>query len=287
MRYSQQELFVGAVEDAPNCSPDSDAQNIFPKLMLMVFLEGRQDFEIDGKCFKFDAGSGDECNPVVHMLNVARSATLQFHNVSNSPLHKVMISAPRSWLDALVETRDGMSSQRLKLFLDEHLAHFSFTPGAGILASTRKIMRPPSMLDGDTENLFLKAQGLEIMWQSCLTLTSADAAERSASAIVDFRRSEGVRDYILENLHRNLTLRQISEQARTSASTIQRSFKKHFGMTISEFTQFNRLEVARKALTTQGVRVSQAAQLAGYGNASSFTTAFRKQYGVSPKQVRS
>ena len=67
---------------------------------------------------------------------------------------------------------------------------------------------------------------------------------------------------------------------------MQRHFKEHFGLTIFEFIRQKRLESARWALESDGVPIAQAAYIAGYNNPSSFTTAFKKAYGVSPKYRR-
>ena len=57
-------------------------------------------------------------------------------------------------------------------------------------------------------------------------------------------------------------------------------------ITVSDFIRQERLETARAALERDGIPISQAAYLAGYSNPSSFTTAFKKAYGVTPKHRR-
>jgi AraC-like DNA-binding protein len=107
-----------------------------------------------------------------------------------------------------------------------------------------------------------------------------------APSLMTLRNCERVRDYITANLDRELTIAMIAREAGASVSTVQRHFKEHFGITIFDFIRQERLEAARAALAGKGIPVSHAAHLAGYNNISSFTTAFRKAYGVTPSRVR-
>lgn len=284
MQYTSQDLFVGAVEKAPNCTPNTHDQSIWSKFMLMVLLQGSQHFVIDGVRFRLDAGSADAPSPIVFMLNIAQPSRLRFISDSDVPLHKVMISAPLPWLNRLAETENGMPA--LRRFFAQHLAHFSFEPGQHILQLAEKIMHPPSLLEGELSSLYLKAQALDIMWQSCLALVADEAGGWQPPTLMSLKHCERVRDYIIGNLDKDLSIDLIAEEAGASTSTIQRHFKEHFGITVFGFIRQKRLETARSALATDGIPVSRAAHLAGYNNISSFTTAFRKAFGVTPKQVR-
>lgn len=284
MQYTSQDLFVGTTAHAPNCPPSAYEQPIWSKFMLMVLLQGSQHFVIDDVRFRLDAGNADAPSPLVFMLNVAQTSRLRFIKDSDTPLHKVMISAPLPWLTRLMETQDGMPA--LRNFFGQHLAHFSFEPGQHILQLAEKIMHPPALLSGELSSLYLKAQALDIMWQSCLALVADDAGGWQAPTLMSLRHCERVRDFIIANLENDLSIDLIAGEAGASTSTIQRHFKEHFGITIFSFIRQKRLEAARAALATEGIPVSKAAHLAGYHNVSSFTTAFRKTFGITPKQAR-
>ncbi len=286
MEYTPHELFVGALENATTCTADDGEQQIWPKFMLMVLLQGAQRFVIDGVTFRLDAGNGDASAPVAFMLNVARHSTLRFINDNDVPLRKVMISAPLPWLRRLFETQQGIQGSTLRDFFSQHLAHFSFEPGQHILLLAQKIISPPPLLHGDLSSLYLQAQGLDIMWQCCLTMVSEREGYQQGATLMSLRHCERVRDFILANLDRELSIDLIARNVGLSASTVQRRFKEHFGIAIFDFIRQERLEAARAALASNGIPVSHAAHMAGYNNISSFTTAFRKAYGITPRQVR-
>lgn len=160
------------------------------------------------------------------MLNVAQTSRLRFIKDSDTPLHKVMISAPLPWLTRLMETQDGMPA--LRNFFGQHLAHFSFEPGQHILQLAEKIMHPPALLSGELSSLYLKAQALDIMWQSCLALVADDAGGWQAPTLMSLRHCERVRDFIIANLENDLSIDLIAGEAGASTSTIQRHFKEHW-----------------------------------------------------------
>lgn len=286
MQYTSQELFVGAIEGVSNCTSDTRELGIWPKFMLMVLLQGAQHFMIDERHFEIDAGTEEASSPVVFMLNVAKDSRLRFFNDSRTPLRKVMISAPLPWLQRLFDTRDEAQKSVLQSFFAQHLAHFSFQPGQHIVQSAQKIMHPPPALEGELTSLYLRAQGLDLMWQSLLTMLADRKEQLPAPTLMSLRYCERARDFVIGNLDRELTIGLIAREVGCSASTLQRHFKTHFGMTVFDFIRQKRLEAARTALADDGIPISHAAHLAGYNNISSFTTAFRRAYGVTPKQVR-
>ena len=63
-------------------------------------------------------------------------------------------------------------------------------------------------------------------------------------------------------------------------------FRTQFGLTVYEYFMELRLEQARVRLTRSNLQVQQIAELAGYQNASDFSRAFRRRYGVGPRQYR-
>lgn len=286
MHYTPDDLFVGAIENTPHCSNVTEEQEIWSKFMLMVLLQGSQHFMIDDVPFRLNSGQGDRKTPIVFMLNVAKPSRLRFINESAIPLRKVMISAPTPWLERLMARPEESGSPVLRQFLGRHLAHFSFAPGRQVVQLAEKIIHPPQALEGELETLYLKAQALDIMWQACLALETEGRKEPQLPSLMSLRTCERIKEFILANLGSDLTIDRIAGEAGASPSTIQRHFKEHFGLTLFDFIRQKRLEAAHHALASEGISVAWAAHMAGYNNLSSFTTAFRKAYGVTPKQVR-
>lgn len=279
-----QHLFVGAMDGPASCTPDDNLYDVWPKFLIMVLLQGHQHFVMDGEHFRIDAGDAENPEPVVFMLNVARDCKLQFVNETATPLRKVMISAPLPWVDRLIRSQPT-SMPKLRAFFSRHLATFSFAPNRHLSQIAEHILKPPGTMAGELLTLYRNSHAFDIMCQACSVLVEDDATAHQPTAL-SRRQSEKVRDYILAHVGEDLTLDRIARAVGISTSSIQRLFKEHFGTTVSDFIRLERLEMARTALERDGIQISQAAYLAGYRNPSSFTTAFKKTYGVSPKHRR-
>jgi AraC-like DNA-binding protein len=280
-----QHLFVGAMDGPPSCTPDDNLYDVWPKFLIMVLLQGQQHFVMDGEHFRIDAGAAESPEPTVFMLNVGRDCKLQFANESTTPLRKVMISAPLPWIDRLIRSQPT-SMPKLRAFFGRHLAEFSFAPNRHLIQIAEHILKPPGTMAGELLTLYRNSHAFDIMCQACSVLVEADAAAPHQPTALSRRQSEKVRDYILAHVCEDLTLDRIAREVGISTSSIQRHFKEHFGTTVSDFIRQERLETARAALERDGIPIAQAAYLAGYRNPSSFTTAFKKAYGVTPKHRR-
>ncbi|MDR1647090.1 MAG: AraC family transcriptional regulator, partial [Zoogloeaceae bacterium] len=59
-----------------------------------------------------------------------------------------------------------------------------------------------------------------------------------------------------------------------------------FGMTVFDYERQRRLLRARQALEQEGRSVGEAADIAGYTSAANFATAFKRHFGITPRQCR-
>lgn len=284
-----QQIFVGATQGTPSCTPDSNIYEVWPKLLVMVLLNGSQHFEMDGVRFDISAGDGETATPIVFMLNVADFCSLRFFNESSVPLNKVQISVPRPWIETLLNTNPE-EMPKLKHFLDGHLNTFEFTPGEKITQAVAQMLNPPPSVERELQSLHRRSLGMDILYTACANLiaeTGRGFEEKPSQNIGKRRQAENIRHHILGSISQELTIAGIARALHSNASTIQRTFKDHYGMTVFHFIRNERLERARSALETQGMSVSQAAYMCGYENPASFATAFRKLYGITPKQLKS
>lgn len=69
-----------------------------------------------------------------------------------------------------------------------------------------------------------------------------------------------------------------------SPSGLRSKFRATYGLSVFGYLRKCRLNLAWHYLE-QGYSVQQAAHRSGYRHATNFATAFRRQFGVSPKNV--
>jgi AraC-like DNA-binding protein len=281
-----QHVFVGAFE-GQNCWPSDETYEVWPKLIINIYLEGSQRFIIDDVPFRGSAGHGASRRPQVLIVNIKQFSTLRFvtDGGGGGKLRKVMTSAPARWIEQeLGKPTDRLTA--LDRFLSDHLSHFAFYPSRDLIELAEQISSPPATLKGDLLTLYRKSRGLEIMRLACAALVASSEQADRRPCVMSGRQSERVRDYIVANLSANLTIETIARETGASVSSVQRHFKQHFGMTVFEFIRRKRLDAARDALERDGVTVLQAAWIAGYLSPSSFITAFKKTYGTPPGVIR-
>lgn len=92
------------------------------------------------------------------------------------------------------------------------------------------------------------------------------------------------RELLLKDLSKPPTIAQLARRSGLNQQKIKRGFKQQFGVTPYALFQRKRMEYARDLLARHGV--TETAALLGYSNPSHFSAAFRKQFGVLPKDAR-
>ena len=91
--------------------------------------------------------------------------------------------------------------------------------------------------------------------------------------------------YVEQNYTRNLTIRDLSQAFYISSSTISHLFTQKLGVSFYRYVTQRRL-IRAKALIARGLPLETVAAQSGFGDYSAFYRAFRKDYGISPRQYR-
>jgi AraC-like DNA-binding protein len=101
----------------------------------------------------------------------------------------------------------------------------------------------------------------------------------------DRRQLQAVRDALAAEFVAPPRLAALARRAGMNYSKLCSGFHQLFGETTAEFVRRQRLEFAHQLLRTSDLQVQQIARRAGYAHHGSFTAAFTRQFGYSPKKV--
>lgn len=94
------------------------------------------------------------------------------------------------------------------------------------------------------------------------------------------------RTLLLQNLHNPPSLVDLARQAKLNEYTLKRGFRQVFGTTVFGYLHDYRLEQARQLLETGNMNVVKVAQTVGFASRSYFATAFKKKFGLNPKNYQ-
>jgi AraC-like DNA-binding protein len=90
----------------------------------------------------------------------------------------------------------------------------------------------------------------------------------------------------MEQLSPVPTLRKIARSVGLSERVLTRGFKTIYGETIFDFSLRCRMQYALTLLRDRRWSVDRASEAAGYSHPTSFTTAFRRHFGMRPVDVK-
>lgn len=98
--------------------------------------------------------------------------------------------------------------------------------------------------------------------------------------------SARVMRYININYMNSISVERISENLKLNRKYLSRIFKEKTGFTVQQYLISKRLTESKKLLK-KGYSVAESAYMTGYNDAFNFSKAFKKQFGISPKQYLS
>lgn len=101
-----------------------------------------------------------------------------------------------------------------------------------------------------------------------------------------YNRIQNAVDFIEENLSKPISLTDVSKAAFSSLSYFHRVFYFMTGYTVKEYIRRRRLSQAAYQLHCTKLSIIDIALNAGYETPESFTRAFKKHYGISPRSFR-
>ncbi|CAM3611773.1 helix-turn-helix transcriptional regulator [Marinicrinis lubricantis] len=95
-----------------------------------------------------------------------------------------------------------------------------------------------------------------------------------------------ISQYIDLHYMENLYLDHMAEVLETSPKYFSNYFKKTFGVNYVEYLNKVRLSHARELLKDSNLTIAEVGEKTGYQNSSTFTTTFKKYFGISPSDYR-
>jgi AraC-like DNA-binding protein len=193
----------------------------------------------------------------------------------------------RSWLEQVNERTAGSLESMLATGEGTApLPRFRAAPHIGAtIPLLREIVR--ANRDDPLHWLYASAKASELLYVT-LSNTGAFIPEGTARLKLtgrDRKQLQAIRDTLAAEFVAPPRLPVLARRAGLNYSKLCSGFRQLFGETTAEFVRRRRLEFARELLRSSDLQVQQIARRAGYAHHGSFTAAFTRQFGYSPKRV--
>lgn len=210
----------------------------------------------------------EECRRVVHQGETSR---------------RISIGLARAWLEASLYEGACAAATPTSRHLETRIWHASTR--ARMIAE--QMLNPPSM-PAHVTGMYLESRAIELVVEALSQAAphTGRATDPGTLRPAAYQRMQELKAWLRDRASAPPCLEQIARHLNTTSTTLQRHFRRVHGITISDYLQQERLRQARQALEREGISVGEAAALAGYASQNSFATAFKRRFGVSPKQVR-
>jgi AraC family transcriptional regulator, transcriptional activator of the genes for pyochelin and ferripyochelin receptors len=199
----------------------------------------------------------------------------------------VTISVRPDFLKELLSTSSVELSERLQAFISSGRKQVSYLqlPMSPMMfeAATKLIDNP---FTGACGLIFTEALAIELLCcaaESFCSRTDAPSEEYSEHKL---RRLYAARNILMQQFTPPPTIAKLARLVGMGESTLTKGFKYAFGQTISDFSLRCRMQRAMRLIGERGWSVSRASEEVGYSHATSFTTAFRRHFGIRPIDLR-
>jgi AraC-like DNA-binding protein len=100
------------------------------------------------------------------------------------------------------------------------------------------------------------------------------------------KRVKSIHEYLMKNYREEITLKQIADQVHMAPASVSRFFKSATGMSVFEYLNKIKIELARQLLLNTEMSVVDISYDCGFNNLSHFNKQFKKFNQATPRQFR-
>ncbi len=253
-----------------------DTSKEFPSsdncLCFSCQLQGKLSMQVKGR--KFVTSKGD--------LTFGFSDGETFHLQHSADFCNLEVMIMPELLDVLLGDMDFQFScldKKVNFFLH----HQQIEQNVNVLSCACQLFHLMQNTDCKVTNrLLLYANVLEYLNWYFKTFDSH--LEKQEFTHREYKQITSARDYLVSDLSNAPTIDWLAKQVGLNQSKLKKGFKKVFGKSIYAYFLAERMSKAKQLLVDNSV--TETAIIMGYSNISHFSSAFRKQFGVLPKEVR-
>lgn len=138
--------------------------------------------------------------------------------------------------------------------------------------------------------MFLQSKAIELLALQCEQVESESRRNRVLQvdkiSRTDEERIYYARDLLLANAQDPLSLNELARKAGLNEFKLKNGFRKVFDNTVFGYLSDYRLDQAKQMIREGKLSFTDIADELGYSSLQHFSNAFRKKYGMSPREVK-
>jgi AraC family transcriptional regulator, transcriptional activator of the genes for pyochelin and ferripyochelin receptors len=100
----------------------------------------------------------------------------------------------------------------------------------------------------------------------------------------DIVKIKKARDLLIKDFNSEPTLDSLSKTIGLNVRKLKEGFKDLYGMPVFTYLYHYKMDYARKLLDTNNQNINEVANIVGYSSATHFIAAFKRKFGITPKQ---
>ncbi|MEM9819285.1 MAG: AraC family transcriptional regulator [Cyanobacteria bacterium P01_D01_bin.6] len=205
--------------------------------------------------------------------------------LANEPHHIVIISARPDYFRSFLMDENPVA-QPLKRLLEGN-KHERFHQGLGQITPAmsqvlHQVIQAP--YQGIMQQMYLESKALELLTLQFAHWSEIHPLARSRPVPADeLERLHAARAILARNLDQPLTLSDIAQRIGLNEYRFRQSFRRAFDTTPFGYLHHCRMQQAQHLLLNSSLTIAGVAARVGYRNPEAFSTAFRRQFNISPK----
>lgn len=238
-------------------------------------------------CREIRGGSTVECRPGQNVIEAYHTQRSHVH-LAGSETHRlveVQIDSEETYplLDEWQVSRAGPFRRLLKN-LAESSAGLSMNLTPAMESAAYQVIN--CTVTGPARRLFMESKALEILAHQLGAFSEGGITGSGEVPKADFRRLSQAREILASEYADPPSLTQLAHRVGLNEFKLKRGFRCAFGTTVYGYVRSLRMHRARAILESGEGTVTDAAMAVGYSCYGHFSAAFRKQFGILPRDVR-
>lgn len=187
----------------------------------------------------------------------------------------------------------GISLDTIKQLVATHSLQdgdkvYPLVAASKLLAIAEEIVASRDAMPPELRLTYINGKSRELLCTVMAELISAVSTSKPYSNINEatLRRIEEARRILASSLDHPPTIQHLARMVGINRTRLKEAFKQTYGATIHQYHTGLRMAEARKLIENGDMRLGEIASSLGFEYASHFTQSVKRQFGVSPKELR-